>query len=186
MAALPPPKPIHLLAPPYVVEISKLSEGRHALELHVTGELFAGVPEAEIQAANVRIDAVVDKTARHLDLHLHLQGTLTLACDRCLRPFVLPIDATQRRIFSHDPATADAQDDTISYLPRAAHALDLTADVYDFVALCVPLRRVPADCPSDACSPEMLAYLSNETNDDTKDETESAFARQLKEKLGGD
>ncbi|MDX2061489.1 MAG: DUF177 domain-containing protein [Bacteroidia bacterium] len=166
--------------PTYRIEVNKLTDGRHPIVFQLTGELFAQVPETDIAGADIAVAGYLDKTPRHIDVHLELTGWVELACDRCLVPYRFALATQGRLVYSHDPVAQDTDDDTLRFLRRDAQWLDLTDELYEIAALCVPLRKVPENCPGPQCPPEVLARL---LDDEPTDAPESELARQLKEQL---
>ena len=75
-----------------------------------------------------------------VDVECDIDGSVTVACDRCLEKLELPVST------SFDE----------SYAPES-DVLDLSQDVYDYVCTALPLQRVHED---GECNPETVKYLS--------------------------
>ena len=69
-----------------------------------------------------------------------ISGSVTVACDRCLEDLELPVVTSFEE----------------SYVPDGAE-LDLSQDVYDYVCISLPLKRVH---PDQGCNQETVGYLS--------------------------
>ncbi len=101
-----------------------------------------------------------------IDVHYHLTGRVQLACDRCLEPYWQVIDSKHRVIFSHDPSLREIEDDEVVFLSRDSWLLDCKQDLYDFIALQIPFRKIPTDCPGSRCATDFISlYLKDETNE---------------------
>lgn len=89
-------------------------------------------------------------------LSLQINGTVSVACDRCLDIFPLPITMTQDYIVKvgDENDELSESDDVILIAPDEAE-LVLTAEIYEMIMLALPMKKVHAnekDCNSDVIS----------------------------------
>ena len=95
---------------------------------------------------------VVKKDARKVEADLHLSGTVTVPCDRCLEALTLPVEADPSEVFVPDTATED---------------WDLSQAVYDYVCLSLPLQKVH---PEGECNPDTVRFLGQRERGDEEAE----------------
>lgn len=146
----------------YSLEIPKLELGHHEFSFFLDSDFFEA--HSEIKASEVNAKLSVERTPQMILIDFHLNGSITLECDRCLLPYSQIINHTQRMIYSFEKSLKDSEDSDVAYLSRGAYLLDLTQDLYDFVALQVPFRKVPDDCPRPEC-PEDYFDKAGQTED---------------------
>lgn len=120
---------------PFVISVKGLKPGRSHLDWHADGQFFASFENSEIKDADLDIAVDIDNDEFEIAVECRIQGTVTVICDRCLEDLVLPV------------STSFEEDET----------LDLNQDIYDFVCLSLPMRRVH---PDGECNEETLRYLS--------------------------
>ena len=77
-----------------IIPLNGWAAGERKFHSHAGIEFFHTFDNTEILDANVQVEVTVRKEAmRKVEAILHLQGTVTVPCDRCLEPLVLPVDA---------------------------------------------------------------------------------------------
>lgn len=90
-----------------------------------------------------------DGTASVPWLHLQLEATLPLVCQRCLEPVGTPVAVDQWFRFVPDEETAEQlDDDAAEDLLVESEAFDLRALVEDELVLAMPLIASHASCPA--------------------------------------
>ena len=150
-----------MAATDYRIDIQKLKDGAHQFRFQVDDAFFAGFPHTEVQGANVTADIALQKDNRQIVVNLHLDGELTLVCDRCSGDLDWPIFRAAKLIYSYDPSLKGTdEDEDITFIPRDLHYLDLRQDLYDYISLQVPLRKVPDAGNRHQCPAEVLAILA--------------------------
>lgn len=144
----------------YRIDLLKLKDGQHDITFTIGGDFFLDFPHTEIRDAQVQARLLIRKDPRLLDLHLHLDGELTLSCDRCNGDLDWPIFSNVRLIYSFEPSFKGTDEQDISYLKPGQQYLDLRQDLYDYISLQVPLRKVPDTGSRHQCPPEIMAILA--------------------------
>ena len=125
---------------PFVVELKGLARGSSRQEWTAGREFFEQFGNSEILDADLEVKAEIHNHGVTLDVSCEICGSVTVACDRCLEDLVLPVETSFEE----------------SYTPELGE-LDLSQDVYDYVCISLPLRRVH---PDGECNGETTKYLS--------------------------
>ena len=120
---------------PFVISVKGLKPGRSHLDWHADGTFFASFENSEIRDADLKISVDIDNDEFEIVARCEIEGCVTVVCDRCLENLVLPVH------------TSFEEDET----------LDLNQDIYDFVCISLPMRKVHGD---GECNEETLKYLS--------------------------
>jgi uncharacterized metal-binding protein YceD (DUF177 family) len=146
----------------YRINIARLKYGSYSDSFDVDSAFFEHFEQSPIQGGNVQIDIEIFNYETHLDTKFHLKGTVELACDRCQGPYDFDLDTEYRIIYSYDP-DLDFEGYELMFIDRKDPYLSLVQEIYDFVNLSVPFRKVP-DSKVHTC-PEAVLKLLGLTED---------------------
>ncbi|MCS7084615.1 MAG: DUF177 domain-containing protein [Bacteroidia bacterium] len=144
----------------YAFEIPKLKNGAHNFEFAVGDDFFRRVEEPVVEGAAVKVSLKVEKNPRLMVMHYRFEGTIRLNCDRCLRPFDLKVNFAKRVVYSFEPRPAGLNEEDVFEISPNQTWFDASTDIYDFLSLAAPMRKVPDDCPGPFCPPEVFRYLT--------------------------
>lgn len=125
---------------PFVVRLIDLKPGVTLQEWHADGKFFEDFGNSEILGADIQVSARINWRGVTAEVACGIKGSVTVACDRCLENLDLPVETSFEE----------------SYVPDGAE-LDLSQDVYDYVCISLPLKRVH---PDQGCNQDTIGYLS--------------------------
>ena len=126
----------------FIIPLNDWAAGERKFSFRADLQFFQSFGNQDILNAGVDVDITVRKEGRgKVEADLHLKGTVTVPCDRCLEPVECPVEATPREVFT----TANMAEDW-----------DLSQVVYDYVCLSLPMQRVH---PEGECNPATVRYL---------------------------
>ena len=125
---------------PFEIPVKGLKNGKNVFHWHSDGSFFREFGESGILDADLEIEAEVDYEDYSVTLACRIDGSVVVACDRCLEDLTLPVHAAYERDDYGD-----------------ARILDLSQDIYDEVCISLPLRKVH---PDGECNAETMKYLS--------------------------
>ena len=125
---------------PFVVNLNELGRGVSSLGQSAGKEFFESFGNQEILDADIKVEATVNNRGVSVDVDAQIDGSVTVLCDRCLEPLVIPVET-------------DFQE---TYAPEGAE-LDFSQEVYDFICISLPLQRVHED---GQCNPDTTKFLS--------------------------
>lgn len=125
---------------PFVVRLIDLKPGVTLQEWHADGKFFEDFGNSEILGADIQVSARINWRGVTAEVACEIKGSVTVACDRCLENLDLPVETSFEE----------------SYVPDGAE-LDLSQDVYDYVCISLPLKRVH---PDQGCNQDTIGYLS--------------------------
>lgn len=125
---------------PFVIPVKGLKAGSNHYDWHADGEFFKTFETSEILDADLQIAVDVDYQESSIEVKCHVEGNVTVICDRCLEDLTLPVD------------TSFLDDDF-----EVTDQIDLGQDIYDYVCISLPMQRIH---PNDGCNPETLKYLN--------------------------
>lgn len=180
----------------FTIPFIGLKYGETIFNLTVDDEFFKrlGSETELISGANVQIELKLDKRDNMIVLNFGIDGTVKVACDRCLNELDQPIldEFTVYVKFSGNADGMSSDDDDVIILPTDETHLQLAEIVHDLVLLSVPMQK---GCPPDEvggpqCNKQVLEYL-NKQNEETAEEQDNitdqrwAALEQLKSKDHG-
>ena len=128
---------------------------------------FASLEAPDIQHGRVTVTVeAVRLTAEDFRLTLRTEGTVTVACDRCLDDMDQPISATDHLSVSLGEAYEDEGDEQV-VIPREDGTLNLAWLMYELIALAVPMKHVhaPGQC-NEAMSEKLSSLMCNPADED--------------------
>ena len=141
----------------YSLHLPQLKLGKQQETFELDRSFFEHFEYGLSESGSVKAVLDIHKYERHLDVKLHLTGTMELPCDRCLEPYPQPIDTTHRLIYSFDPDQKFEATEVIQ-VSEDEPLLSVAQELYDYVHVSLPLRRVPPKSVHQ-CNPEVLKVL---------------------------
>ena len=114
------------------------------------------------------VSVLVDKSGRYVGVDLDIEGTVVVACDRCLGELTLPVSvhpsfSVKFGEAAEGKASAADGDREIIFLPESDTDMDLSQVIYDYVCTSLPMLRVH---PEGECDPGTVKYLHSEDDGD--------------------
>ena len=146
-----------------VIPLNGWAAGERKFHFHAGLEFFQTFDNTEILDADVDVEVRVVKKERKVEAELHLGGTVTVPCDRCLEPVTIPVEANPSEVLKPESLGED---------------WDLSQAVYDYICLSLPLQRVHEE---GECNPDTVRFLGhqergNEEAEAVEKEANSPFA----------
>ena len=143
----------------FIIPLNGWAAGERKFRFHADTEFFHKFDNIEILDADVNVEIRVTKEGmQKVEAVLHLQGTVTVPCNRCLEPVVIPVEANPSEVLAPGEEEVD---------------WDLSQAVYDYVCLSLPLQRVH---PEGECNPDTVRFLSRKERGDEEAASSSPFA----------
>lgn len=144
----------------YTIQLSGLKEGHHTISFEINNEFFEQFEESEVKEGSLIANVEMDKRTSHLDVLLKVSGCVRISCDRCLEMFSQPVKSENRLLVKFGKSIGETDPDILS-LPASDSELDLQQQIYEFIILALPIKRVhPSDKNGKStCDPAMLKKL---------------------------
>ncbi|MBR5726359.1 MAG: DUF177 domain-containing protein [Muribaculaceae bacterium] len=142
------------------LKIKTLPFGTHAVECHLDESFFNGQEQAEVRRANVDVTLeVTRKSESTYRLEISCNGTVTVACDRCLDDLDLPVEVDYRLNVEQMGTEFDDSNDELLIVPSDWRELDAAPIVRDTVLLAIPMTHCHEN--EDDCNTVMLDVLES-------------------------
>jgi uncharacterized metal-binding protein YceD (DUF177 family) len=149
----------------YSIAYSDLPQGKHEFELLADDAFFQRFERSEIAEGKVGVYVQLEKTSTFMTLLLNMEGSVKVACDRCLDEFFMPVEfeGTLTVFFGGAAGHGNAPegDDEVMHMMPGDTEVDLAQYIYESICLSLPMQRLH---PNDeqgrsTCNQEMMAKL---------------------------
>lgn len=156
----------------YIIQFGGLSVGLHEFEFDVKGSFFKTIENSEIHEADLQVKALLTKQNNLLQMHFDISGTVEIECDRCVKSFDFPIEASEDLVIKH--GNPEESTDEILVIPEGQDGFDVSQYLYEYIVLAMPARRVPCEIDADAyeCDYETLDKLKQVAAEEEPEEKE--------------
>jgi uncharacterized metal-binding protein YceD (DUF177 family) len=142
----------------YSISLSRLKQGKNEFSFTVNSEFFVHFPYSPVKDGLLSVELLIQKATSHLSADFYLKGYLMLDCDRCMEEMQYPIRFHQRVIYSFDEKMQESEDAEIVYVDETESELYFSQDIYDFVCISIPFRKVHEDIGL-SCNPMVMKYI---------------------------
>ena len=127
----------------YKVDLKGMQTDTVSYHWHIDDNFFSAVHESEIRQGQLDVALRVKRISDSYELVFQFSGTVKVECDRCLELFDLPITAERMlKVRLGDKFEDDGEFVTV---PSQDDTFCVAWNLYEFIALELPLRRVHPD-----------------------------------------
>lgn len=141
----------------YKIDYKILSRGEHKFSFTVDGALFRSLGSEEITNGELTVDVTIEKGASTIQLEMVINGEVEVECDRCLEPFMMPVNCHENAILRVGEQEDEPNDTDIIWVSSTDNELDLRQYIYESILLNLPYQKVHEE---GECNPDMLARFS--------------------------
>jgi len=173
------------------IELPKIKPGKHQITYRVQDSFFVNQEDSPISEADLEAVVDIDRSTRMIDARFALKGWVQLECDRCLKPYPQSVSSHFRVVYSFDADIKEVEDAEVVWVDTNVPFLSFAKEIFDFLILDLPMKRIPPECPTDACEPILKLIASEgasqlEADEEPPIDTRWAALLQLRERLSGD
>lgn len=155
----------------YIVPYEGLKQGAHRFEFEITDKFFESF-ETEREFHDVHIHLTVDlmKDITMLIFDFKHEGSIQVACDRCLAEIPQNLKANNKLIVKFGDSHED-DNESIVTLAQGEYEIDLAPYIYDYICLsfpwkfdCSALKESEKPCDEEVLKKMALLQADNEAN----------------------
>ncbi|MBO5187147.1 MAG: DUF177 domain-containing protein [Prevotella sp.] len=144
---------------PFKIDLKGLKEDETHVSFALDDSYFEAIDAPEVRKGNVSVDLIIRRTTdRYFDLSFHVDGEVTVQCDRCLDDMPQEI-VTDSRLAVKFGDEYSEEDDLVT-VPEDDGVLDTAWFIYEFIALSIPIKHVHAPGKCNRAMIETLAEHS--------------------------
>lgn len=146
---------------PYIIPFVGLKSGEHRFDYIIDDIFFKDKEYSEVKKAHIDTQVTLTVESNLLVFDIKMEGTIDVLCDRCGDPFDFPVWGENKFIVSLTKDKFEDEDDITSLSPDASE-IDITQNLYEYVNLLLPQRRVhpSKEDGTSGCNPEALKILN--------------------------
>ena len=144
----------------YKIPVKGLGIGDHHYDFVVDDAFFEQFPDEEMHHGIVNLALDIEKESRLMAMQFHFDGSLRLACDRCLEIYEQPLQGDFRLIVKYGEKEEEISEELMT-IPFDTSRFDIAPYVYEFIRLMIPIKRVHPDDENGnpVCNAAMLEKL---------------------------
>lgn len=157
----------------YQIPIISLEDKVYKYTFEGADDFFAAIEQDWIEKGKFTAEVDLDKSAVMIQVQLRIHGHLSLICDRSMEEFDFPLQINEKLIYKFSDHSEDLGDN-LFLLDRKEPKLDLSQDIYDFIALQVPMKKLHPRYinPEDDSLDNEFLYSTETVEEKIKDEAE--------------
>jgi len=141
----------------FQIAFSGLKLGNHQFDFQIEDTFFQLFDYAELNSGQINTIILLQKKSNMLELEFQIKGSVTLACDTCTEDYIQSIEGNYKQIVKFSDLVEPKEIDEIIILPTNEHTLELAHQLYEYIHLSLPIRRIHADKAD--CNQEMLEKI---------------------------
>lgn len=149
----------------YKVDLKGISASKTAYNWHVDADFFSAVQGTEITSGCLDVELEVRKWAEAYELMFHIEGDVTVLCDRCLEPMDIPVMADV--VLKAKLGDQYEDDGDMITVPYDEGCINVAWHIYELAALEIPIRHVHPDG-------ECIGYSAEEEPEEEPQETQTS------------
>ncbi len=140
---------------------------------------FTNIDAPEVQKGKVNVSLKVKKTAGIYELNFQTDGLVWVPCDRCLDEMEQPVSSADKLFVKFGSGYAEEKNNVV-VIPEEEGEINVAWFMYEFVALCIPMKHVHAP---GKCNKTMMGKLSKHLKTNSSDESEEGGFMEEPEEL---
>ncbi len=149
------------------IHLAKAAEAGEPIRFKLEDSFFGQLDQSEITGGDLAVSIrISQRTPQIYRATISVEGTVTVACDRCLAPLSLPIATSDDVILKDGPAEDSDSDETI-YIEDRSGLYDFSWLIYEISETALPLQRVHEE---GACDESVTQYILKPSDEDEDDE----------------
>ncbi|HOO94398.1 MAG TPA: DUF177 domain-containing protein [Proteiniphilum sp.] len=154
----------------YNISLKNLSFGTHTYAYDLDRKFFEAIDGDEVRKGNVKVMVTVKRTSSTFEFDFELKGVVQVPCTRCLDDMNQEVDTTNRLIVKFGKEYSEESDEIV-VIPEEEGEINIAWFLYEFVALCIPIKHVhPAGECNRAVSSKLRKHRAVSTDEEDADD----------------
>jgi uncharacterized metal-binding protein YceD (DUF177 family) len=126
----------------YRIDLKNLApEATYQFDYVLGDDFFECVDGPEIRQGNINVSLSVVCASSTFELNFHIDGVVTVTCDRCLDDMEVIVKTENRLFITFGEAYVEMSDEHI-VISEDERYINVAWYMYEFIALAVPVRHV--------------------------------------------
>lgn len=137
-----------------IIPFAGLKDGNHSFQFEIDTAFFQQFEYTLIEAGDVTVNILLNKKINMLTANFEIFGKIETNCDRCTEALTIDIENNFKLVFKF--GNEDSNNENLVVLPPSAYELHLDNHIYEFINLCLPLKKIH---PEGGCNQEMINLM---------------------------
>ena len=150
----------------YKIDLKGMTADFLNLDFQIDKGFFETVDAPDVREGNLHCALEVKRVSSGYFLCFHINGIVTVTCDRCLDEMELPVDTTDSLKVKLGPEASDEGDEWV-VVAEDEGIIDVAWHIYEFSALSLPMQHMHEE---GECNEMMLTELGKHCVDVTEDD----------------
>jgi uncharacterized metal-binding protein YceD (DUF177 family) len=159
----------------YQIPILSLEDKSYRYTFEGGDDFFQAFEQDWVEKGQFHSVVDLNKSATMIQVSLKIEGSIRLICDRSLEEFDYPFEVDEKLIFKYSDHSEELGDN-LFLLDRKSPKLDLSQDLFDFIALQVPMKKLHPRYLEEAEALEGNQFIYSTEKDLGDQSTEKAEA----------
>ncbi|MFZ4455105.1 MAG: YceD family protein [Bacteroidales bacterium] len=152
----------------YNISLKGHQEDIRTFEFLLDNDFFKKIDGNEVQKGKLTVELTVKKTVASYEFTFVINGTVQVPCDRCLDDMEVLVETTEK-LFVKLGKEYTEESDNLIVIPEEESEINLAWFIYEFVALCIPMKHVHGPGKCNKTMSTKLKKHSAKTDDDEDD-----------------
>jgi uncharacterized protein len=154
----------------YSIPFTGLKLGKHIFDYVITNAFFDEFEYSLVKKGDLQCRVEMEKQETMLILNFHINGNISMACDKCLAEYPQPVDIHEQQIAKFSEEGIDESEEIIT-LTKNEHEINVAGLIYEYVNVAAPFIAVCSDEGNTPyCDKEMIARLNQLSDNSGQDE----------------
>ncbi|MDD2797983.1 MAG: DUF177 domain-containing protein [Bacteroidales bacterium] len=157
----------------YNISLKGHQEDIRSFEFFLDNDFFKKIDGNEVQKGKLTVELTVKKSVTSHEFSFVINGAVLVPCDRCLDDVEILVETTEK-LFVKLGKEYTEESDNIIVIPETEGEINLAWFIYEFVALCIPMKHVhgPGKCNKTMSSKLKKHSTKSDDDDDNSFEFE--------------
>lgn len=155
----------------YRIDLKGMKENSLTYDFLLDNIFFADIDGPEVQKGKVKVALTVKKISHVFELNFITEGTVLVACDRCLDDMEVPVVSSDKLMVKFG-AEYGEEGDSLIVVPEADGDINVAWLIYEFVSLAVPMKHIHA---LGKCNKAMAGKLNKHLRTSSDEEKDNGF-----------
>lgn len=154
----------------YQIPIISLEDKAYQYTFSGDDAFFAAFEQDWVEKGKFNVTVDLTKSSLMIQVQLSITGSIALICDRSMEAFDHPLAVQEKLVFKYSDHNED-MGDNLFLLDRKEPKLDLSQDIFDFIALAVPMRKIHPRFIADEDSTQASFLYTTQANVEKESKT---------------
>ena len=125
----------------YQIPILSLEDKSYRYTFEGADDFFQAFEQEWVEKGQFHSVVELNKSATMIQVGLKIEGSIRLICDRSLEEFDYPFEVDEKLIYKYSDHSEE-MGNNLFLIDRKSPKLDLSQDLFDFIALQVPMKKL--------------------------------------------